>query len=194
MIDPNNPDGHIPVKASKEVNNQINGMRYSSTNRPEDFEFHDAELSLVSWDATELIVTAEFLNIHKDAAPDNSGTDMEISEARITFYGFQIKNFTPSALWKTDESGKSYAAESIIVHTGSAARNMFENELRNSITVLFMNVDDGIYKLGAVGMDPCFSACFVFDSIKIEWNDYRGKAWYVRDFIDSESKPKQEKR
>jgi len=31
------------------VDSKTNGMKYSSINRPEDFELHDAELSLVSW-------------------------------------------------------------------------------------------------------------------------------------------------
>ena len=83
-------------------------MRYSSTNRLQDFEFHDAELSLISWENNRLIVSAKFLNIHKDAAPNNADTDMEISEARITFSGFQIKEFEPSRTWNTDENGNTY--------------------------------------------------------------------------------------
>ena len=111
-------------------------MHYFSTNRLQDFEFHDAELSLISWEYNRLVVSAKYLNVHKDAAPNNADADMEISEARITFSGFQIKEFEPSSTWKTDENGNSYTDDPLIIHTGAIARSMFENELKNSITVM----------------------------------------------------------
>ena len=153
-------------------------MRYSSTNRLQDFEFHDAELSLISWENNRLIVSAKFLNIHKDAAPNNADTDMEISEARITFSGFQIKEFEPSRIWKTDENGKSYTDDPLILHFGELARNMFETELKNSITVMGIVFENDIYELGALGIDPYFSVRFLFSDVEIEWDDYRKKAWY----------------
>ena len=63
-------------------------MQYSSANRLQDFEFHDADFSLICWEDDRLTITANYLNIHKDAAPNNADADMEISEARITFCGF----------------------------------------------------------------------------------------------------------
>ena len=153
-------------------------MRYSSTNRLQDFEFHDAELSLISWENNRLIVSAKFLNIHKDAAPNNADTDMEISEARITFSGFQIKEFEPSRTWNTDENGKSYTDDPLIIHFGELARNMFETELKNSITVMDIVFENDIYELGALGIDPYFSVRFLFSDVEIEWDDYRKKAWY----------------
>ena len=153
-------------------------MRYSSINRLQDFEFHDAELSLVSWKRNCLIVSAKFLNIHKNAAPNNVNADMEISEARITFSGFQIKEFEPSRAWKTNENGESYTDDLLIIHTGAVARSMFENELRNSITILDIDSKNDIYELDALGIDPCFSVRFVFSDVEIEWDNYRKKAWY----------------
>ncbi len=153
-------------------------MHYSSTNRLQDFEFHDAELSLVSWEDNRLIVSANFLNVHKDAAPNNEDADMEISEARITFGGFQIKEFEPSRTWKTDKNGNSYTDDPLIIHTGTIARSMFENELKNSITVMGIALENNIYELGAIGIDPYFSVRFLFSDVEIEWDDYRKKAWY----------------
>lgn len=153
-------------------------MHYSSTDRLQDFEFHDAKLSLISWEDNHLILSAEHLNVHKDAAPNNAGADMEISEARITFYGFQIKEFEPSRTWKTDESGKCYTADPLIIHTDLPARRKFENELRNSITVMGIIFENGIYELGALGIDPYFSVRFVFSRVVIEWDNYSKKAWY----------------
>ena len=153
-------------------------MHYSSNNRLQDFEFHDAELSLISWEDNRLVVSAKYLNVHKDAAPNNADADMEISEARITFSGFQIKEFEPSRTWKTDENGKSYTDDPLIIHTGAVARSMFENELKNSITVMGIVLKNDIYELGALGIDPYFSVRFLFSDVEIEWDDYRKKAWY----------------
>ena len=153
-------------------------MHYSSNNRLQDFEFHDAELSLISWEDNRLVVSAKYLNVHKDAAPNKEDADMEISEARITFSGFQIKEFEPSRTWKTDENGKSYTDDPLIIHTGAVAHSMFQNELKNSITVMGIVLEDDIYELGALGIDPYFSVRFLFSDVEIEWDDYRKKAWY----------------
>ena len=153
-------------------------MHYFSTNRLQDFEFHDAELSLISWEDNRLVVSAKYLNVHKDAAPNNADADMEISEARITFSGFQIKEFEPSRTWKTDENGKYYTDDPLIIHTGAIARSMFESELKNSITVMGIVLENDIYELGALGIDPYFSVRFLFSDVEIEWDDYRKKAWY----------------
>ena len=153
-------------------------MHYSSTNRLQDFEFHDAELSLISWEDNRLVVSAKYLNVHKDSAPNNTGTDMEISEARITFNGFQAKEFEPSRTWKRDENGNFYTDDPLIIHTGAVARSMFENELKNSITVMGIVLENDIYELGALGIDPYFSVRFLFSDVEIEWDDYRKKAWY----------------
>ena len=153
-------------------------MQYSSTNRLQDFEFHDSELSFMSWENNRLIVSAKYLNVHKDAAPNNSGTDMEISEALISFYGFELKEFEPSRTWKKDKNGQLYTDEPRIIHTDSIARKMFETELQNSITVMGIVCDEDVYELGACGIDPYFSARFIFSDVEIEWNNYRKKAWY----------------
>ena len=72
-------------------------MKYSST-RFDDFEFHDSELSFVLWDSSRLIVTAKYLNVHKDAAPNNTDTDMEILEKRLK--EFRIERTLFLKLWK----------------------------------------------------------------------------------------------
>lgn len=152
-------------------------MKYSST-RFDDFEFHDSELSFVLWDSSRLIVTAKYLNVHKDAATNNTDTDMEILEARITFHGIQVKAFEPSRIWKTDDNGNSYTDDPLVIYTENDAHDMLEKELRNSITVMGITYDNGLYELGAVGIDPYFSVRFTFSEIEVEWDDYRKKAWY----------------
>ena len=153
-------------------------MHYSSTNRLQDFEFHDAGLLLISWENNRLVVSAKYLNVHKDAAPNNADADMEISEARITFSGFQIQEFEPSRTWKRDENGQSYTDDPLIIHTEVVARSMFENELKNSITVTGIALENDIYELGAIGIEPYFTVRFRFSDVEIEWDDYSKKAWY----------------
>lgn len=153
-------------------------MRYSSIDRIRDFEFHDSVLTLVSWDSNCLTVSAESLNVHKDAAPDNEGADMEISKAFITFSDIKIIEFEPSRAWMQDENGKMYTEDPLVVHSCEIARNMFENELKNSIRLTGITPDNGFYELGAIGLDPYFSVRFVFSSVEIGWDDYNGRAWY----------------
>ena len=164
-------------------------MKYSSRDRLEDFEFHDSEFSLISWDKFldeipgnennyRLVVSAKCLNVHKDAAPNNAGTDMEIKEARITFDGFRINEFEPGRIWKRDENGNLYTDDPLVIHTGDKARSAFENELRNTIIIVDISNDNGEYSLGAMGLDPYFSVRFTFSSVCIEWDDYSKKAWY----------------
>ncbi len=153
-------------------------MKYSSINRLEDFELHDAELSLISWQDDRLVVSAKHLNVHKNAAPNNDGADMEISEARITFSGFEIKEFEASRAWEKDQNGNLYTDDPLIIHTGSVARDMLEAELCNSITVMGITLTNGIYELCALGIEPCFYVRFCSSQIEIEWDDYLKKAWY----------------
>ena len=153
-------------------------MRYSSINRIHDFELHDAQLSLISWQEKCLVVCAKHLNIHKDAANNNYGADMEISEARITFSSFEIKELEPSRAWKKDENGNLYTDDPLIIHTGTVARELFEKELLDSITVMGIKLDNGMYELCALGIEPCFFVRFSVSQIEIEWDSYSKKAWY----------------
>ena len=155
-------------------------MQYSSVNRLGDFEFHDAELSLLSWENDRLTVSAKYLNVHKNAAPGNEGTDMEISEAIITFYGFDLKEFEPARTWKRDKHGNAYTNDPLVIHTGAVAKSMLKAELQHTVVVMGIAYVNGIYDLGALGIDPYFSARFTFSDVKIEWDSYRKKAWYER--------------
>lgn len=153
-------------------------MQYSSINRLRDFEFHDAELTLISWEDDRLIVSAKYLNVHKDAAPDHAGADMEISRAIITFCGFDLKEFEPARNLKRDKHGNAYTDDPPVIHTGAAAQSMLKAELQNTVRVMGIACVDGIYDLGALGIDPYFSARFTFSDVEIAWDDYRKKAWY----------------
>ena len=89
-------------------------------------------------------------------------------------------NLSQVEIGKKDENGKLYTDDPIVIFKGEEARKMLENELRNAVTVMGIAADGEGYELGAIGIDPYFSARFTFSSVKIEWNDYVGQAWYIR--------------
>ena len=153
-------------------------MKYYSTDRFQDFDFHDSEFSLISWDGDRLVVSAKCLNIHKDAAPNNAGADMEIETARITFGGFQIKEFEPWRIRKNAADGTSFTDEPRMIHRGEKAISAFRNELKNGFTVFGLYPDDGEYKLEAIGAESYFNARLFFSFFEVAWDDYKQKSWY----------------
>lgn len=153
-------------------------MKYCSIDRMNDFEFHDSLFTFVSWDNNKLVVSAKCLNVHKDAAPNNLNSDMEISLARITFEGICINEFEPGRRWQTDENGNYYTNDPLVIYKSQKAQTMFEDELRSGITVMGIVFENNEYELGACGNDPYFSIRFTFSSVRVEWDDYSKKAWY----------------
>ena len=57
-------------------------MKYCVENDLSIFEFHDSVFSYVSFEGTDLIVSASMVNIHKDTPQNPSDYDMEIASAR----------------------------------------------------------------------------------------------------------------
>lgn len=157
-------------------------MKYSSTDRLQDFEFHDSEFSFVSWNFPIenqcLRISAKHLNVHKDAAPNHSGTDMEIREALITFCDFEIREFEPERGWQRDENGNLYTDDPLVIYTGEEAHSMFLSELKETFRVIGINPKDNGYEMFASSAASVFSVRFSFSLVEIEWDDYSQKAWY----------------
>lgn len=154
-------------------------MKYVSTDRLCDFEFHDSEWSFVSWEGGNLTVKIDMLNIHKDAKQNDTGKDMELKEAILTFIG--IKNFTYELprTWKKDENGNSYTDEPLVVYEGSQALEKFIVDLKSNCPARcsFFDQNGEIYEFGGMGYD-WISFKFGFDSVTVEWDDYKRVAWY----------------
>ena len=91
-------------------------MKYISINRLCDFEFHDAEFTLLSVDK-DLSVKAEFLNIHKDAKQNPYKTDMEIEAAEIIFKKFSVQSYETGKATKQNQKGEPYQDEEQIILT-----------------------------------------------------------------------------
>lgn len=154
-------------------------MKYSSTNQLHYFEFHDSEWTLDHLTEKTLVVFIKHLNIHKETAQNDTDFDMEIDIAKVTFQGFSVQSFEPGRTWKMGADGKSYTDEPLIIFEGEEARRKLVNELQYGLTMYHLEKDDNnVYNIDACGDSPFFAAQFVFDSVTVEWDAYRKKAWY----------------
>jgi len=70
-------------------------MKFCVKNDLSIFEFHDSEFSFVSYDGTDLVVSASMVNIHKDTPQNTSDHDLEITSAQITFKNFHSPTYEP---------------------------------------------------------------------------------------------------
>lgn len=154
-------------------------MKYRSSNIFTDFEFHDAEFFLESFIDGTLILSAEYLNIHKATEQNPHPTDMEIDVATITFNNFRVKSYEPGRSWKVNEKGESYTDDPLIIYYGAEAEEKLISDLKEWITVYeFGPVDDCYYIEACSSTEPWFHVEFFFDSATIEWDNYRKMAWY----------------
>jgi len=154
-------------------------MKYQSTNILRDFEFHDAYFKFRKFENNVLSISVQYLNIHKNTEQNHYPTDMEIEVANITFQGFCVKSFEPGRIWKQDANGKFYTDEPQIIFEGYIAEEKLLSELRTGITVFeFGTLESGNYYFDGAGDEPWFQAQFLFDSVAIEWDEYRKPAWY----------------
>lgn len=149
-------------------------MKYCSTDRLQDFAFHDSALSRILWDDNRFIISVKHLKVRRDAAPNKMNTDVEIDEARITFYGLQINEFEQDR----GKDGQIDTDEPSVIYKGRKACSMFENEFSHTIVVTKMTADNGVYELRAIGVGPYFSVRFSFFSVDVEWEDERSPVWY----------------
>ena len=156
-------------------------MKYTSIDRLQDFEFHDSEFRLIEWIdgiLEKLVFSATSLNVHRDALPNHSGVDMEIKKAKISFHNVRILEFEIERFSKEDENGNEYFDEPLTIVKGNEAKALFQNELDNSITVLYlMKTENGEYELNGIG-NKFFFVRFIFESVEIEWDEYSNAAWY----------------
>lgn len=153
-------------------------MKYRVVNDLTPFEFHDSVWKLETFEAGALVLRVKELNLHRDAAQNPCGCDMEIEEARMTFEEIRILTHTPSVRWKSDAAGISRPAEAIVTCTGESAAERLLHELRRGINVFSMEEKNDRCKISACGDDPYFEAEFSAEAVRIEWDEYRGPAWY----------------
>lgn len=158
-------------------------MKYVSINRLQDFEFHDARFLLKSFSDGCLTVSAEGLNIHRQAAQNGGACDMEIETATLTFERFTVESFRLSEATVYDAAGNLIRTDppNPVLHGEQAA------------VCLFRALEEGLWlydlepQMGNAGYrcDVCaaaastyFFAVFSFSKVTVSWEQYCGKAWY----------------
>lgn len=70
-------------------------MKYCVKNQLNLFEFHDSKFSLISFEKNKLCISANHINIHKDAKENPNDYDMDIHLAKIHFENIEILYYAP---------------------------------------------------------------------------------------------------
>ena len=153
-------------------------MKYCVKNDLSIFEFHDSAFSFVSFNGSDLVISASMVNIHKDTPQNPSDYDMELSSAQITFSNFRSAVYEPGRAWKTGENGKSYPVGPRVVYSGQDGIDQILEELHNGITVYHFEKETSGYSIGGCGIEPYFEIRFEFDDVTVSWAEYKKKAWY----------------
>jgi hypothetical protein len=131
--------------------------KYKSVNEAELFEFHDAEIRPLQLQNGIFRGVIEHLNIHGHTTHNPEEFDRELDSALLHMDGFRLA--------EVDEA--------------------LVDAMSQPFTILKLNVEkaDGqfVAKLEAVTeKHKPFCCTFYFDTMKISWNYYLGKAWYVK--------------
>ena len=153
-------------------------MKYCVKNDLSIFEFHDSTFSFVSYDGTDLVVSAAMVNIHKGTQQNSSDYDMEIDSAQIIFHNFNSATYEPGRAWKTGEDGKSYPVGPQVIFCEKDATDRVLEELQNELTVYHFEREECGYSIGGCGIEPYFEIRFDFDDVTVSWDEYKKKAWY----------------
>lgn len=154
-------------------------MKYCVENDLSLFEFHDAVFTFESYNGRDLVVSASYVKIHKNTAPNPGEYDMEIDSARITFRNFRSATYEPGRVWERDENGNSYPVGPRIIYSGQEGLDRILAELKHGLWVHhFEKEETGGWSIGGYGEEPYFTIEFDFDGIAICWDAYRRKAWY----------------
>lgn len=154
-------------------------MKFSLINRLSDFEFHDAEFFLKSYENDTLCVTAKHLNVHKGTKENPSDYDMEIQSAEISFQQTQICSFAPLRTYRRSKDGSWHADEPPIACTGEEAKDKVITALNKGISLNCIDTrkdkESTILQLTA---NDGFVVEICFENVIVAWDEYTGKAWY----------------
>ena len=155
-------------------------MRFRSTDRLQDFEFHDSMWTLADRGSASFAFDVKELNLHQDAPQNPESCDMEIENARISLIGFRLAFYEPGVAWTEDASGQSHPIEPLKTYTDDEAIALFLREAKHGIWVYALKQNDSHeWVLSGSGEEPYFEAGFSFGQVTIEWDAFRRPAWYV---------------
>lgn len=156
-------------------------MKYTSVNAISDFEFHDVELELNYWVDTSLSLKAKHLSIHKNTPQNPYESDMEIAEALISFDGIDVHSYKVGGTQVYDDKHNLIQSTPDVIFHGNEAYEKLRDSLEdNGATVFDFGTRDGQeYYMDAHRNSLFYTIFFTFDKVTVEWEEYKGSAWYV---------------
>ena len=154
---------------------------YTSVNHPESFDFHDSVFRLGRVGDTEIAVCVQALNISKAAEQNPYECDMEIQTAHIVFRGVSEFVYDPGRVWERDAEGNFAPVGPKILFRGKEAYSRFEDDLSEGAMIICHSiVEADHFEIDGTGKGPYFFVSFKAEEVVIEWDDYRGPAWYEK--------------
>lgn len=158
-------------------------MKYTSYNHLENFEFHDTFLEFKSFQDNTLSVTAKSLNIHNSTKQNTNEYDAEIASAVISFECFEIHSLEYLRSYIYDADGNLQTDDPQIIYHGQDAQEALIRELKSGVSLNGLNITDESDRTTIEIETNCptvFDAVCFYTNVKIEWNEYSGKAWYEK--------------
>ncbi len=156
-------------------------MKHCVKNDLSIFEFHDAEFSFISFADNNLVISAKYLNIHKNTMQNPDDCDMEIDSAIITFYDVAMISYELIQGYITVADGNRYTNDPQILLTDKEAQLQLIDKLKNKIFLNYLEMcndnNKNIIEIGTCA-PTVFTAIFSCKSICVEWDKYSKKAWY----------------
>lgn len=143
------------------------------------FDFHDSYFIMSELSKNELHLEASALNIHKHTKQNPADFDMEICEAKITFTDFNILSYKLIGGELYDYNRNLIAKEDTVIYSDIDAQREFLKQAKKGFDVMgITELSDNVICLTA--NSTVFQLEFTFSAVKIEWDDYTGKAWYEK--------------
>lgn len=155
-------------------------MNYCVKNDLSLFDFHDADLSFVSYDGTDLCISAKHMNIHKHTPQNPADFNQEIDTAQITFHDLSGIAYDPGRIWKTGEDGISRPVGPVIIYSGEEAMDKLLDDLQVRVSLSFLECENSfdISFGGFSDIEPWLGIDFHCSCITVCWENYKKKAWY----------------
>jgi len=156
-------------------------MKYCVKNQLNLFEFHDSKFSLISFKENELCISANHINIHKDAKENPNDYDMDIRLANIYFKNIEIHSYEPMRAYTIDDNGNWHTNDPQIIYKGNEAKENFINDLKGGFYLYDINIKQcgKRTEIEICASNPkCVYTVLLFSDVIIEWDSYCGKAWY----------------
>lgn len=158
-------------------------MKYRSINELDEFNLHDAELEKIDFHNNSMLWRLKNVNVTKKNTQNNENDDMCVDIMEIVFENIEIKNL----IWL--DSGNTDDNANLINETLNPKNEQgyFMEEIKrslNSFCYIFghkkvESQDISKYLFTMNSKKGVYEFLLVFENIIAEWDEFKGKAWYV---------------